>query len=337
MNKNIKENYPIDFVVTWLDGNDSEWQAEYKKYYKEEKGIDMSVARMRDWDNLQYWFRSVEKFAPWVNKVHLVTWGHLPEWLNTNAEKLNIVKHTDFIPEQYLPTYNTWTLVWNLWRIKGLSEHYVAFGDDMFLGREVDRTRFFKNGVPRDFAQLTALVPQNPSGHYTLNALEITHRRHNVLKSISAHLGKWFNPKYGIMPMCKTLSLLPWSSFVGFRNPHVAAPWLRSEFEDLWQEEQQLLDETSKSKFRSLTDITEWLVRYERLLKGNFVPHTIKDTHNDWITDVRAEEIADYIAKQKYALFCINDSNDIVDFEKTKNTINSAFEKILPKKSLFEL
>lgn len=332
----MKENYPIDFVVTWLDGNDPVWQAEYKKYYKEEKGCDMSIARTRDWDNLHYWFRCVEKFAPWVRKIHFVTCGHLPEWLNTKAEKLNIVTHTDFIPAEYLPTFNTWTIVWNLWRIEGLSEHYIALGDDMFFGKNVEQKRFFRNGIPCDFAQLTAIAPKTPMGHYTLNTVEIAHRRHNVLKAIMANPTKWFNLKYGILPIWKTLSLFPWSFAAGFKNPHVAAAWLRTEFENLWQEEFAALDATCKSKFRNLADIAEWLVKYDRILKGDFVPHGIQDTMNDTISDQRAEEIADYIVKQKYSLFCINDSNDIVDFEKTKATINAAFEKLVPEKSSFE-
>ena len=56
--------------------------------------------RYRDWDNLQFWFRGVEKFAPWVNKIHFVTYGHLPKWLNVNNKKLNIVNHKDFMPER---------------------------------------------------------------------------------------------------------------------------------------------------------------------------------------------------------------------------------------------
>lgn len=39
--------------------------------------LDIREERYRDWDNLQYWFRGVEKFAPWVRKIHFVTWGHL--------------------------------------------------------------------------------------------------------------------------------------------------------------------------------------------------------------------------------------------------------------------
>ena len=333
----MKENYPIDFVVTWIDGNDLEWQAEYKKYYKEEKGVDASISRTREWDNLQYWFRSVEKYAPWVNKIHLVTWGHLPKWLNKNAEKLNIVKHTDFIPAEYLPTFSTFPNALNTFRIKGLAEHFVQFDDDMFMGKPVNRTRFFKKGKPVDFAQLTPIAPLLPFGHYILNSISLMHKRHNFKAAIKSNFGKWFNTKYGMSAILKNLLLLPFANNVGIKNPHVTISLLKSTYEKLWKEEFETLDNACKNRFRSYTDLMQWIMRYEQLLSGNFVPHTIKDTHTDLITDQCAEEIADYIVKQKYALFCINDSSDIVDFEKTKNIINQAFEKILPEKSSFEL
>jgi hypothetical protein len=333
----MRESYPIDFIVTWLDGNDPEWQAEYKKYYKEEKGIDMSIARNRDWDNLQYWFRSIEKFAPWVNKIHLVTYGHLPKWLNKDAEKLNIVKHADFIPKEYLPTFSSFPNALNLHKIKGLSEHFVLFDDDMFLGKKVARTRFFKNGKPVDIAQLTPVSPALPFGHYLLNNANLMHRRYNFKSVISKNFFKWFNIKYGLSVNLKNLFLLPFANNLTLKNPHIAIPSLKSTYEKLWTEEFDVLDATCKSRFRNYADVLYWAIRYEQLLSGNFVPHSIKDTHTDLITDQRAEEIANYIIKQKYALFCINDSNDIVDFEKTKDIINSALEKLLSGKSSFEL
>ena len=70
----------IDFVITWVDGNDPAWIAERKKYNS--KSGDKSDTRFRDWELLKYWFRGVEKYAPWVRKIHFVTWGHYPSWLN---------------------------------------------------------------------------------------------------------------------------------------------------------------------------------------------------------------------------------------------------------------
>ena len=67
-----QQQYPIDFVVTWLDSSDPLWQAEFAKYKKEETG-HMESARFRNLEIFKYWFRAVEQYAPWVNKVYLVT------------------------------------------------------------------------------------------------------------------------------------------------------------------------------------------------------------------------------------------------------------------------
>ena len=61
----------IDFVITWVDGEDPIWQEEKAKY--SDVGSDKRKSRFRDWDQLRFWFRAVEKFAPWVNKIHFVT------------------------------------------------------------------------------------------------------------------------------------------------------------------------------------------------------------------------------------------------------------------------
>ena len=150
----------IDFVLTWVDGSDPDWLAQ-RREYQPGRGTDAGESRYRDWDNLQYWFRGVEKFAPWVNKIYFVTWGHVPKWLNTAHEKIQIVKHEDFMAPAYLPTFNINSIELNLHRIKGLSEHFVFFNDDMFLIDSVKPEDFFKNGLPCDCCIETALVQDN--------------------------------------------------------------------------------------------------------------------------------------------------------------------------------
>ena len=63
----------VDIVLLWVDGNDKEWQEEKNKYLPKEKRIDSTTSeiRFRDWDNLQYIFRGIENFMPWVNKILL--------------------------------------------------------------------------------------------------------------------------------------------------------------------------------------------------------------------------------------------------------------------------
>ena len=145
MNKTLEK---IDFVVTYLDSTDKKWQEERAKYSGENLDSRNSEARYRNMDNFQYWFRAIERYAPWVNKIHLVTWGHVPEWLDTTNPKINIVKHDDYIPKEYLPTFNSNVLDLNLDRIPGLSENFVYFNDDIFLNSKTEPSDFFKNNLP---------------------------------------------------------------------------------------------------------------------------------------------------------------------------------------------
>ena len=83
MKNTEKQNNPIDFVIAWVDGSDTEWQKEKARFETGSTSGDRREIRFRDWDNLRYWFRAVEMYAPWVNRIHFVTWGHLPDWLDT--------------------------------------------------------------------------------------------------------------------------------------------------------------------------------------------------------------------------------------------------------------
>ena len=91
------------FLILWFI-NVSAIVESWLNKYLQIKG-DSRENRFRDCDNLQYVFRGIEKYVPWANKIYFITWGHVPGWLNTDNDKIVIVKHEDFIPKEYLPTF----------------------------------------------------------------------------------------------------------------------------------------------------------------------------------------------------------------------------------------
>lgn len=338
----------IDFVIAWVDGGDPEWRKEFLRWMKPralqcaEEGdadarddMDASEERYRDWDNLRYWFRGVGKFAPWVNRIHFLTWGHLPEWLDTSDPRLNIVKHADFIPAEYLPTFSSAPIELNMHRIEGLSETFVYFNDDMFLCRPVRPDRFFRNGLPRDFARLSVIRSERID-HNALECLRIINRRHRKHGTIFNHARKWFNFRYPAGDMFKTMTLLPWSFFPGFRERHMPQPFLRSTFETLWREERGDLDATCRHRFRTLNDLLPWLMHYEQLVTGKFIPHGFRDTLLRQVSEENAAETAAALRSGRYSMVCLNDNGAIGDFAGVKKVINEAFESILPEKCPFE-
>ena len=205
----------IDFVILWVDSNDPIWQNEFRSYLRQSQCTDdIRNIRYRNWDNLRYWFRGVEKFAPWVNKVHFITCGQIPDWLNIKAPKLHFVKHSDYIPEEYLPTFSTNSIQLNLHRIEGLSEHFVLFDDDMFLIDKVKPERFFRKGLPCDKAALNALSPVQFM-HLVYNNMCIINSSFRKYEVLRKNIWKWISPQAG-NKLLRTLALLPWAKFSSF-------------------------------------------------------------------------------------------------------------------------
>ena len=139
------KNSEVDIVVLWVDGNDPEWLKERMQYDNSIKNSGNLDSRFRDWGLMRYWFRGIEKNVNWYRKIFFVTWGHVPEWLDTSHPKLRIVKHSDYIPAEYLPTYNSNTIEMNLHRIEDLSENFILFNDDIFVIDEIREEMFFRN------------------------------------------------------------------------------------------------------------------------------------------------------------------------------------------------
>jgi len=328
----------IDFVQLWVDGNDKNWRAEKSKY-DPNHSTDDTEARYRDWDTLHYWFRSVEKFAPWVRKIHLLTWGHYPKWLNLKHPKLNFVKHSDCFPPEYLPTFNSDVLELNMYRIKELSDKFVYFNDDMFITKKIEESDFFKNGLPCDMAVMNAFIPLTDFSYIDFNGVWVINQHFKKNAVIKKNLLKWYNPAYGTKNF-NNLFFLPWKGISRFISWHLATPHLKKTFQEVWDAEGELLDRVSKNKFRSREDVCEWLFRYWRLMKGDFFPSSVSKLGKFFRISANRKDndlVYKSIREQKYKIICLNDTNDILDFEAEKQKLKETFECIFPEKSSYEL
>lgn len=326
----------IDIVLLWVDGNDPAWQADYVHYASKSTGDKRNI-RFRDWDNLKYLFRGIEKFAPWVRKVHFVTYGHVPEWLNLDAPKLSFVKHSDFLPGYCLPTFNCNPIELNLHRIEGLAEQFIYFNDDTFLIDYVPEERFFRKGLPCDIAALNAMQPNSQGiDHIICNDLMLINKYFPKKELLRKNLSKWLNFRY-VKQWYRTLVLQPWGLHTGFVDPHMPNAYLRSTFEQIWKLEPELLKKTTESKFRDITNVNQYLMRYWRLCTGEFAPYNVwKDSEFLCIQNQKLDYISDLICNRKKRVVCLNDADVSVDFDRAKHVLINSFESILPQKSTFE-
>ncbi len=336
----MKNGGEIDFVIIWVDGSDPEWLAEKAKYAPP-ADTDNRPERYRDWGLLPYWFRGVEKFAPWVRKIHFVTWGHIPKWLNTAHPKLNIVRHEDYIPEKYLPTFSSHTIELNLHRIEGLSENFVYFNDDMFLTAPVSQETFFKNGLPCDSGVLNVhcYSPDLPIQMIAINDTGVINRHFKIKETIKAAPMKWLDPLYGKM-LIRTIPLMFCPRFPGFYQHHLPSSLKRSTLETVWSAEPDILDRTCTNKFRSMYDVNQWVFREWQLANNGFCPRSLK-TGKCFFPDRDGmgefERAAALIAKGKKKLVCINDCPlTEEEFMTCSQILRDGFERSLPEKSEFE-
>ncbi len=333
------EHETIDFVIAWVDGNDKQWLAEKAEYSPSAMADSATPVRFRDWDNLQYWFRGIEKFAPWVNKIHFITWGHLPEWLNTNHPKLHIVNHKDYIPEKYLPTFNSHTIELNMHRINGLAEHFVYFNDDMFITKPTQTTDFFRNGKPCDTFGLNCIYfGHDSAGHFNGSNMEIinTEFKDQKKRIMKRDFGKWFSMKNGFRKVMKTMLLIPWEWFPGFHYDHLPSSFCKSALAEVWEKYPDILDKTCSDKFRQESNVNQWLFKYWQFCQGNYEVRSDRFGECFHIEEKNFDDLCRAIESQKYQMVCINDTPRTLHFENKKQAVNECFAKILPEKSKFE-
>lgn len=327
----------IDFVITWVDMNDPQWQAQFARYsqQKQETKNGVSKARFRDYGFFRYWWRGVEEFAPWVRKIHLVTSGQKPEWLNTDNPKIHLVDHKDFIPAEFLPTYNSVVIERYMHKIPGLSDHFVYFNDDFYLTNKVEPERFFRNGLPCDIA----VFDYNPSWSqwYTRikNNIRLINRHFDKREVMARDRDKWFHPSYGFKARWNYL-LKFYPKFITLRTPHNAQPYLKRTFEEVWSAAGRELTETSVNRFRALNDYTPELFRAWQICRGCFEPYNTYCDTKMFPLMIRSGQAVKAIRRQTYTLICLNDNVHIRHYDRVMGELDHAFQEILPRKSSFE-
>lgn len=334
-------NEPIDFVVTWVDGNDPVWRAEKAKFDPSYvKGN--TDARYREWNQFMYWFRAVEKYAPWVRYVHLVTWGHLPPWLNTDHPKLKIVNHKDYIPEKYLPTFSSIPIELNIHRIPDLSEHFMLFCDDFYFAKPTKPEDFFCGGVPR-YSAIAEPVRNyrynGPFAHQQFSDMGLINGCFDLCTSVEKNPELWFSKCYGNKRMYNRFAYQ--SAYLpGMLCTHLGTPYCKSTLERVWSECEAELDETCTHRFRTPMDYMHQVFSLWEIMSGTFVP--VSEDHYGIKFGTLSKEtklIEKAFSSQKYKMICLNDSIDVTEdnFPSIKAELDRILEQTFPEKSSFEI
>lgn len=338
----MKQEQKIDAVVTWVNSEDKEWQKEREKYApkKDDETQDNRDERFRDYGTLRYFLRGIEFGMPWINRLHFVHWGgELPDWLDTDNPKLNVVKHSDFIPEEYLPTFNSNAIEVHMHKIPGLTEQFVYFNDDFFLMKETKPEDWFREGKPVDMLSFCPILTDRRDinmSYLRMNNTAIWVKHFDKKEVCKRLRGKLLHFGYNPVIFGYNLAEMAIPRFSSLLTWHDPLPLLKSTFEKLWELEPEALQETSSHKFRNAGDTTIYAMREWEKLEGNFAPKNIlKRAKFLYLSDIDEKEVRK-IGNQKYMTVCVNDSYVNERYEEAVRMLITALRTAWPQKSSFE-
>ncbi len=152
----------IDVVYTWVNHTDATWQRIYETavsetvFTRDTHRSATDLARFVARNELYYSVKSVLKHAPWVRNIYVVSNCALPDWTNAFEQITHVAHEEIFEGDNFLPTFNSHAIETVLHRIRGLSENFLYFNDDVFLCQDVN---------PRDFFWADGGVYYFPSKH----------------------------------------------------------------------------------------------------------------------------------------------------------------------------
>lgn len=310
----------IDLVYLWVNGNDPAWVARRNacigKPTDKQENCD---ARYADSGELKYSLRSVEKYAPWIRKIFIVTDHQVPEWLDTTNPRVQIVDHTEIMPAECLPCYNSALIEHFLHRIPGLSEHFLYANDDMYINRPVTPENFFAtDGMPIIYMFRKRFRKQ------ALSLLFFV--RGKLLKKV---------PNLNVLAISNASLLVEkkYGKYYGHKPHHNIDAYQKSTFEHV----EQMFAEELKSMYphhmRSPKDIQRCLYSYVDLAEGRGHLRFVSQEHSFRI-HVNHRDLYGDFERLHPVFFCMNDTEHATDDDRRYSI--AFLNRLFPEKSLFE-
>ena len=314
--------FAIDLVYTWVDDSDVDWQNKKSHYWQPRTDHFTDTAshpsRYHNRDELRFSLRSVAEYAPFINKIYIVTDNQVPSWLTASHPGLVIVPHDQILPSDALPTFNSHAIEARLHHIPGLSEHYIYMNDDFFFGR-----------------------PASPFDYFTSDGLSIDYLLSQTVSETEPR-----TTDTGLVVSMKNSRRLIHDTFgITIRNKLAHSP--HAQIRSVLFELERLYDTSISgvvySKFKHLTGISlpSALYPYYALgsnqgvlkpLSGGFYHHKYINTASPFL-----EPVLEYIyLTKKYHTFCINEPISDIDASQFDHIVTHFLQRYFPDKSAFE-
>jgi len=296
----------VDAIITYVNNSDTTW---LRSYVRATHTHNPNTCRFRSWGTLKYLFRGIETYMPFVQNIILVVSGksQIPAWLDTS--NVRVVCHEEFIPKQFLPTFNSCTIESFFWNIPNLSDRVIYFNDDMFPTAPMSEEDFFTDDKP----------------HIKFKTIEITSTANLYRQQCRS----------GMDMVTTALNLPEWKKSQIVRPYHITTAITKEGLNAIKELCGELIPK-SVSAIRTSRNVNQYIYAYWYYFTDNYIPETINYKYFE-IMDKTLTEILDTLNTTKYQMVCLNDSDRLKDYVKTRYLLQQGFEKKFPDKCKYEL
>lgn len=286
----------MDAVITYVDINDN-FINEYNTYCTKE----LQENRFRSYGVLDLQVKQIRKYMSYVKNIFIVV-SNEDQISQYSLPDCKIVKHSDIIPDKYLPCYNSCTIEMFLWKIPGLAEEFVYFNDDTFVIDYIHHTKWFIKGKPCLNVKENEILGTE-SNIYKKNCI-------NSTTLASSIVGKQYDGKY-------------------LTQAHCARPFLKSTCEKVF-DKRPLDIYKSLTRLRHSRNYNATLFNDYDYFKNNY--YSLENNYTFCNGSESLEELREKILIKDQPLICINDNDYYIDFDKFKRELRKSFEDNLNDK-----
>lgn len=315
----------IDIVYCWVDGFEENY---LKRKEALAKNLNVTLSRVNpacrvfNNDELKYSLRSLEKYAPWVNNVFIITNQQTPKWLNLSNPKVKLIEQADILPSDASPNFNPMAIEHCLRNIPGLSELFLYANDDNLIYDYISPEFFFKNKLP--ICRFHSKHTPNECLYYkTLNNAE-----NLIFSKYNCKLEH--RPHHNIEAYRKTDLIECYNTFKEEIDKTIYSPF-RSE-DNIEKHIYNLYAiANKKGYFKRVRKINTDLPFYKKLF--NFLLK--KYSKESIYISASDENILNTLEKFHPKLFCINDDEKTT--QEDRENVKRVMETLFPEKSSFEI
>lgn len=294
----------IDFVFPYVNFLDENWIEEYNKYNSIKYNNDWfsGIARFRDFGLLKYTLRSIDKYLPWINKLHILVMSRsqIPEWINKST--VNFIMHDEFIPKEHLPTFNSNTIEDYLPNLpSSVSNKFIYSNDDLLCFKPLKPEFFYNGGKPvysidiRDFNTLA------PGDNLRLKAFNLILNKTDNTRRVAT-------------------------------TQHGPISYKKSWMKECYNKYKDIIDK-SCTKFRNHKNFNQYIYAFFQMMEKTI----INDRKKIKSLEVKESNIKSIMNMDfhEYDFICFNDSNETG--KEPWGYLLAKLEKIFPNKSKYEV